>query len=90
MAGTAAGISPEHQELLFDPFFTTKEPGKGTGLGLPMVLTIVRSHGGFITVESAPGAGAVFDVYLPALAAGSLTAAEGELGAASAGLTGTG
>jgi PAS domain S-box-containing protein len=63
-AGT--GISPEIMNQIFDPFFTTKEPGKGTGLGLSSVLSIVKSHGGFIDVHSELGNGTEFKVFLPA------------------------
>ncbi len=66
---TGVGIPRELQDRIFEPFFTTKEIGKGTGLGLSTVLTIVRSHGGFITLQSDPGKGAKFMVYLPAIVA---------------------
>ncbi len=61
------GIPPELLTRIFDPFFTTKEVGKGTGMGLAMVHGIVKNHGGFITVESRPGEGAAFHVFLPAV-----------------------
>ena len=63
---TGTGISPQVLNRIFDPFFTTKDIGKGTGLGLSAVLGIVKSHGGFIDVESAIGQGSQFKVYLPA------------------------
>jgi signal transduction histidine kinase len=61
---TGAGIAPEHIEHIFDPFFSTKRNG-GTGLGLEICRDIVRAHEGIITVESAPGAGACFTIWLP-------------------------
>ena len=62
---TGSGIEPEILEQIFDPFFTTKKQGEGTGLGLSVVHGIVLSHGGSITVESKPGTGTTFHVYLP-------------------------
>jgi signal transduction histidine kinase len=59
------GIPEEIQHRLFEPFFTTKPADQGTGLGLYISYEIVRAHGGEIRVESAPGAGAIFEVRLP-------------------------
>lgn len=67
VADTGMGIPQEILHRIFDPFFTTKEIGKGTGLGLSAVLGIVKSHGGFIDVQSEVNKGSLFKVYLPAI-----------------------
>jgi signal transduction histidine kinase/CheY-like chemotaxis protein len=66
VSDTGHGITPEIADMIFEPYFTTKAPGEGTGMGLAMVYGIVRKYKGTVTVESKPGEGAVFTVYLPA------------------------
>ena len=59
------GIDEATREHMFEPFFTTKAVGHGTGLGLSLAMSVAKAHGGGIDVDSAPGAGATFSVYLP-------------------------
>ena len=71
---TGTGIPPEYLEKIFAPFFTTKPVGKGTGLGLSSCQNIVKSHAGFITVQSQLNVGTEFKVYLPTASAKLTTA----------------
>jgi PAS domain S-box-containing protein len=66
---TGHGMDATTLERIFEPFYTTKEVGEGTGMGLAVVHGIVTSHGGMITVESTPGQGSIFTIYLPRLTA---------------------
>lgn len=67
VSDTGVGVDEEVKARLFEPFFTTKGPGRGTGLGLAVVYGIVQAHEGWITVESRPGQGSRFEIYLPVL-----------------------
>lgn len=66
VSDTGTGINTGAQSKIFDPFFTTKEVGKGTGLGLYIVHSIVSNHGGYINLYSEPQQGTRFNIYLPA------------------------
>jgi len=65
IADTGEGIAPEALPRIFEPFFTTKEAGRGTGMGLAATYGTITAHGGAIDVETAPGQGSTFTLYLP-------------------------
>jgi|GEM_PF-1754011 len=65
VSDTGPGMTSEVIDRIFDPYFTTKETGKGSGMGLAVVLGIVKNHGGFMKVESTPDNGSTFNVFFP-------------------------
>lgn len=75
VSDTGSGMPPEVVKKIFEPFFTTKPEGKGTGLGLSTTSRILKSHEGFITVQSQPGEGTTFEIYLPRFSEGATEAA---------------
>ena len=62
---SGAGMAEAELSKIFEPFYTTKPPGRGTGLGLSICYGIIQQHRGRIAVDSAPGQGSTFRVYLP-------------------------
>ena len=67
VSDTGIGMSEDLIENIFEPFFTTKEKGRGSGLGLSVISSIVKSHGGYVDCTSMPDSGSTFDIYIPSI-----------------------
>jgi len=89
ISDSGTGMDEEIMRRVFEPFFTTKDAGKGTGLGLAMVMGIIKQHGGFIDLTSRPGAGTVFSLYLPLVEAGEAVAVSADFEVQSECVSGT-
>jgi len=77
VADTGCGVPQADRARVFEPYYTTKPAGEGTGIGLATVRRVVRDQGGFVEIAGEVGEGAVFDVYLPAVAASAVPIVEG-------------
>jgi PAS domain S-box-containing protein len=71
VSDTGCGMCEERKSRIFEPFFTSKEPGSGTGLGLAIAYSVVKDHHGIIDVESSPGRGSTFTIWLPVISTAS-------------------